>query len=161
MQRPDMSMGGVEKLDLCDLAVPEVGPGQVRVAVKACALNHLDIWVRQGWPALRISYPHILGSDVAGVVDGVGPGVSGIDEEAEVILAPGVSCGRCEACLSGLDNRCPGYGILDENVDGGYAEHMVVPAANVFPKPAGISHRPRHTERRFRTAAHHRRGHAS
>jgi NADPH:quinone reductase-like Zn-dependent oxidoreductase len=121
-----------------ELPTPEPGPGQVRVAVHACALNRLDIWVRNGLPHLQLEWPHILGSDVAGVVDRVGAGADPGLEGAAVIVNPGVSCGRCRACLHGHDNLCPEYKILGESTRGGYAEYVVVPAANVVPLPAGL-----------------------
>lgn len=117
---------------------PEVGPGQVRVRVRACALNHLDVWVRRGLPHLKLSYPHILGADVAGEVDAVGPGVDGVEVGRRALLSPGTSCGTCRRCLAGQDNLCRGYGILGETRDGGYAELLTVPAANLLPYPGDL-----------------------
>jgi NADPH:quinone reductase-like Zn-dependent oxidoreductase len=131
--------GGPEVLQLQDLPDPEAGPGRVVVRVRAVALNHLDIWVRKGWPGLALPMPHVLGADVAGIVEAVGPGVEGVKAGDEVVLNPGVSCGRCEPCLSGRDNLCRRYGILGEHVPGGYAERVPVPAANVLPKPRRLS----------------------
>jgi NADPH:quinone reductase-like Zn-dependent oxidoreductase len=131
--------GGPEVLKLKELAAPSAGAGQVRVRVKACALNRLDLWVRIGWKGLRLDMPHILGSDIAGVVDEVGSEVKGILKGDAVVLGPGVACGRCFECLSGRDPRCASYGILGENMKGGYAELITVPARNVFKKPDGLS----------------------
>ncbi|HEU4384824.1 MAG TPA: zinc-binding dehydrogenase [Anaeromyxobacteraceae bacterium] len=131
--------GGPEVLQLEDLPDPEAGPGQVLVRIRAVALNHLDVWVRQGWPGLVLAWPHVPGSDVAGVVEAVGAGVAGVGAGDEVVLNPGVSCGRCEMCLAGLDNGCRRYAILGEHVSGGYAERLAVPAANVLPKPENLS----------------------
>jgi NADPH:quinone reductase-like Zn-dependent oxidoreductase len=111
----------------------------VLVRVHACALNRLDLWVRGGLPNLRLAYPHILGSDIAGVVAAVGPGGDAALVGTEVVVSPGVSCGHCEACLAGWDNLCPRYAILGENTRGGYAELVVVPRANLLPKPARLS----------------------
>ena len=122
-----------------DVPDPEPGPGQVLVDVHACALNRLDLWVRGGLPNLRLSYPHILGSDIAGRVAAVGPGVAASRVGEDVVLNPGLSCGRCEACLSGWDNLCRHYRILGENTTGGYAEKIVVPEANLLPKPSRLS----------------------
>jgi NADPH:quinone reductase-like Zn-dependent oxidoreductase len=133
------SHGGPEVLKLEDLPDGVAGPGMVLVRVKAVALNHLDIWVRQGWPGLQLGFPHILGSDVAGVVEAVGPGVTGVRAGDEVLLNPGLSCGRCRECLSGRDTLCRGYAILGEHVPGGYAEQVAVPAQNVLSKPKGLS----------------------
>ncbi len=131
--------GGPEVLKLEELPDPKAGPGQVVVRVRAAALNHLDVWVRRGWPGLTLEWPHVPGSDIAGVIEAVGPGVAGISAGDEVVLNPGVSCGRCEMCLSGLDNGCRRYAILGEHVSGGYAERLAVPAANVLGKPKNLS----------------------
>src|SRR5688572_8178589 len=113
--------GPPEVLEQREIDVPDAPPGGVRVRVRAVALNHLDLWVRRGLPNLRLQYPHRLGSDIAGEIDQVGPGVEGIAPGERVLVSPGVSCGRCEACLSGRDNLCPRYGILGESTHGGYA----------------------------------------
>ena len=133
--------GGPEVLVAEELPDLVPGPGEVRVRVQAVAMNHLDIWTRKGLPHARLKYPFILGSDVAGVVDAVGPGagLGDVLPGLEVVLNPGVSCGRCRACLSGRDNLCRSYAILGENRDGGYAEQIVVPAANLLPAPKNLS----------------------
>lgn len=120
-------------------APPTLEAGQVRVAVKAVALNHLDVWVRKGVASPQLPLPHILGCDIAGEVESVGAGVKGIKPGDAVVVNPGVSCGRCQRCLAGQDNLCPKYQILGEHRWGGYAELVTVPAANVLPKPAGLS----------------------
>jgi len=130
--------GGPEQLRLGELPDPAVGPGQIRLRVRASALNHLDIWVRKGWPGLRLSYPHILGADIAGEVESVGPGVVGVQAGDRALLAPGESCGTCEQCLAGRDNLCGRYKILGEQRAGGYAELVTVPAANLLPYPEGL-----------------------
>jgi NADPH:quinone reductase-like Zn-dependent oxidoreductase len=134
--------GGPEVLQHESIERPEPGPGQVRVAVKAVSLNHLDIWVRRGGPAFHLEYPHRLGSDVAGVIDAFGPGVAPAQLAVgdRVVVSPGLSCSRCQACLSGADNLCPEYRILGENTQGGYAEHVVVPVQNLAPYPDGLSY---------------------
>src|SRR5687768_8442148 len=110
--------GDLDQLHLKEMHDPEVGPTDVRVRVKAVALNHLDIWVRKGWAGLRLEMPHILGSDVAGVVDTTGERVEGIKPGDEVVVGPGLSCGRCGECLSGRDNRCRHYRLIGEHVRG-------------------------------------------
>jgi len=130
--------GGPEVLKLEELPDPEAGPGQVLIQVKAVALNHLDIWVRRGWPALKLAFPHIPGADVAGRVERVGAGVEGVREGDEVLVNPGISCGRCRECLSGRDQACRSYVLLGEHVSGGYAELVAVPAENVVPKPRNL-----------------------
>jgi NADPH:quinone reductase-like Zn-dependent oxidoreductase len=107
--------------------------------VRAVALNHLDLWVRRGGPAFHLEYPHRLGSEIAGVVDSVGPGVEDLSPGTRVVVSPGLSCGVCHACLSGRDNLCPGYRILGENSQGGYAELVVVPRVNIAPYPGELS----------------------
>jgi NADPH:quinone reductase-like Zn-dependent oxidoreductase len=126
-------------VNLEDLPDPRPGPGQVVVAVEAAALNHLDIWVRKGWPGLKLAFPHVLGSDVAGVVEAVGAGVDGVKAGDAVVVNPSLGCGRCERCLSGEENLCRRFAILGEHVSGGQAEKLAVPARNVLPKPARLS----------------------
>jgi len=130
--------GGPEVLLREEIATPEPGPGEVRVEVRAVALNHLDLWVRRGGPAFRLEYPHRLGSDVAGVVDALGPGVSGVTAGERVVVNPGLSCGSCAACLHGRDNLCRHYRILGENAQGGYARYLVVPRVNLAPYPGDL-----------------------
>ncbi len=131
--------GGPEVLRRERLPVEEPGPREVRVAVRAVALNHLDLWVRRGGPAFKLRFPHRLGADVAGVVDAVGPGVSDLEIGQRVVVSPGVSCGVCRACLSGRDNLCRSYGILGEHRDGGYGQLLVVPRQNIAPYPGELS----------------------
>jgi NADPH:quinone reductase-like Zn-dependent oxidoreductase len=107
---------------------PVAPPGHVVVRVRATALNHLDVWTREGLPGLSLEWPHILGADVAGELDG-----------ERVLVSPGLSCGVCERCLSGRDNLCRQYRILGEHVRGAHAEKVVVPRANLLPFPAGLS----------------------
>ena len=130
--------GGPEVLRLEQLPIPEPGPGEVRVRIKAAALNHLDIWVRKGGPAFKLEYPHRLGSDIAGVIDAVGPGASG-EVGNKVVVQPGLSCMRCAACLGGHDNLCRFYKILGENTQGGYGEYIVVPQVNIAPYPERLT----------------------
>lgn len=131
--------GGPEVVNVEDLPEPKAGPGQVVVAVKAAALNHLDIWVRAGWPGLKLSFPHVLGSDVAGVIESVGPGVDGVKAGDEVVVNPSLGCGRCDRCLSGHENLCRKFVILGEHVSGGQAEKLAVAASHVLPKPKSLS----------------------
>ena len=129
--------GGPAALRLEDVPDPEPGPGEVLVRVRACALNHLDLWQRNGLPRVSIPMPHISGSDVAGEV--AASTVSEIPAGQRVMLQPGVSCGRCEACLSGRDNECPRYEVLGyRNHPGGYAEFVKVPVQNLLAIPDHI-----------------------
>jgi NADPH:quinone reductase-like Zn-dependent oxidoreductase len=127
--------GGPEVLEIAEVPTPVPGPGQVQVRVSAVALNHIDVWMRRGLPALKLALPHVSGGDVCGTVSGLGAGVSGVALGERVVLNPGLSCGRCAACLAGRDNFCPDYQMLGEQIWGGLAEYVVVPAANLVPVP--------------------------
>lgn len=131
--------GGPEVLEMMDLPVPQPRANEVRVKVKAVALNHLDLWVRKGWPGLKLPLPHVLGSDVAGVIDAVGADVTVWKAGAHVVINPGLSCGACERCLSGDDVLCREYKIIGEDVTGGYAEYLCVPQQNLLAKPERLS----------------------
>jgi NADPH:quinone reductase-like Zn-dependent oxidoreductase len=131
--------GGTEVLELAEVPDPKVGAKDVLVRVKAVALNHLDLWVRRGLPGLKLELPHILGSDIAGVVERVGAEVTDLATGAEVLVNPGLTCGVCERCLSGEDNLCPQYRIIGEHSTGGYAELIAVPRQNILPRPKALS----------------------
>ena len=134
------SFGGPEELSYGDHPDPEPREGEALVRVRACALNHLDLWVRAGIPAYKIALPHILGCDIAGEIASWGPGVTGLEAGAKVVVAPGVSCGACAFCLGGLEQRCESYGILGaQGGPGGYAQYARVPARNLMPLPKGLS----------------------
>ena len=131
--------GGPEVLVRETIDLPEPGPREVRVRVRAVALNHLDLWVRRGLPNLKLEYPHRLGSDIVGEVDALGPGArTGLKAGDKVVVSPGVSCGVCERCLSGEDNLCRKYAILGEHISGGYSRHAVVPDTNLLPYPGDM-----------------------
>jgi len=127
--------GGPEVLEYAEVPEPQMRANEVLVEVKACALNHLDIFARNGLPGIEIPLPHILGNDIAGVVKDVGNVVTWVKTGDEVMIQPGVSCGHCDACLSGRDNLCREYDIIGYRRDGGYAQFVVVPGVNVFLKP--------------------------
>ncbi len=131
--------GGPERLLLEEVPAPAPGPDQARVRLSAAGLNHLDIWVRRGIPGIRYPLPLIPGCDGAGVVAETGPAVSGFKPGDRVAVAPGVSCGACEACLSGRDNLCRDYGILGEHRDGTCAAEIVVSGRNLIPIPEALS----------------------
>ena len=129
--------GGPEVLRYEDAPDPDLAPGEVLVRVRACALNHLDLWARRGLPNVRIPMPHITGSDVAGEV--VSSAAADVSAGRRVMLQPGISCGRCPACLSGRDNECPRYEVLGYvNHAGGYAEYVKVPVQNLISIPDEI-----------------------
>jgi len=127
--------GGPEVLEYHDLPEPQPGPGQVLVRLKAAALNRADLWVRQGWPGLKLALPHIPGADGAGTIGAIGDGVEGLAEGQRVVIDPSIGCGRCEYCLAGQDNLCRDWHLLGETIPGTYAEAVVVPARNVLPLP--------------------------
>ena len=131
--------GGPEVLKLTEVSKPTIKANEVLVEVRACALNHLDVWVRNGLPGIKIPLPHILGDDVAGVVHKVGELVIGVNAGDEVMIQPGVSCGHCAECLAGRDNMCDDFDIIGYRRDGGYAEFVAVPGINVIPKPKNLN----------------------
>src|ERR1051325_3581382 len=114
--------GGEEVLESAELPVPEIKENEVLVRVKACALNHLDVWIRKGIRGVEFPMPHVLGCDISGVVERVGALVKNARPGDEVVLSPGLSCMHCEYCLSGRDNLCSFYDILGYRSNGGYAE---------------------------------------
>jgi NADPH:quinone reductase-like Zn-dependent oxidoreductase len=131
--------GGPEVVEIADVPHPQVGPGQVLIAVRATALNHLDIWARRGLPGLQFEFPHIGGSDIAGVVEEVGDGVEGLAPGTRALVNPSLWCGSCDWCLKGEESLCTSYKIIGEHVRGGFAEFAVVPATNVLPIPDDLS----------------------
>lgn len=130
--------GGPEVLRYGELPRPEPGKGEVLVRLRAAALNHLDIWVRKGWPGLKLTYPHILGADGAGEIAAVGPEVTEWKVGDRVVINPNIGCGQCRYCLAGYDNRCERWQLLGETRSGTYAQYVVVPARNVYPLPDGF-----------------------
>jgi NADPH:quinone reductase-like Zn-dependent oxidoreductase len=131
--------GGPEVLKYTDAPEPSIGPGDVLVRVRACALNHLDLWVRRGLPNVPIPLPHIPGSDIAGEIAKIGAQVTTVRVGQKVVLAPLVSCGKCPACLAGLDNRCRQATNLGYMIDGGCAEFVRAPEVNCLPYPENLS----------------------
>lgn len=131
--------GGPEVLEIADLPKPKAEAGQVVIRVKAAGMNHLDTWVRRGLPGVTPPLPMVLGSDAAGLIEEIGPGVTGLAAGDRGFVAPGFSCGRCVECCSGNDPLCRDYGILGEHRNGTQAEYVSLPAANVMPLPDGLS----------------------
>jgi NADPH:quinone reductase-like Zn-dependent oxidoreductase len=124
------AFGGVENLDLQTVPDPVPGPGEVLLTVRACALNHLDLWIRDGLPGSKVKIPHILGSDVAGEAEG-----------RRVAVHPGLCCGACPACRDGRESDCPEFGIIGAygGSQGGYAEKLAVRSAHLLEIPKGMS----------------------
>ncbi len=129
--------GGSDVLRIEDVPIPVAQSGEVLLRVHAAALNHLDVWVRKGLP--KTNLPHIGGSDIAGTVEALGPGVSGVEQGARVVVNPSLWCGQCEWCRAGEESECAQYRILGEHTNGGFAEYVAVPAVNLFPIPPGFA----------------------
>jgi len=128
--------GGPEVLTYEDIPDPQPRKDQVLVRVKACSLNHLDLWVRKGLPGVKL--PHILGSDIAGEVVEVGEYVTGISSGQRVIVAPMHFCGHCVKCVAGLQNQCREFTVIGSRVDGGDCELFAAQAASIVPIPDSL-----------------------
>ncbi len=131
--------GGSEKLLYGDYRDPVPGPGEAVVRVRACGLNHVDMLLLDGRFPPPEGLPHVNGCEVTGTVEAAGPGVTGLERGQRVIVFPGFSCGRCEYCLRGERTVCIRYGYLGAHRDGGYAELVKAPAANLLPLPESLS----------------------
>jgi NADPH:quinone reductase-like Zn-dependent oxidoreductase len=133
--------GGLEQLRFRDdLAEPAVvAENDVRVRLRAAALNHIDLWTLRGVPGVRIVPPWILGADGMGIVDTVGPGVSRVHPGDTVMINPGISCRACEYCLSGDNPLCLRFGVLGEHRPGTFTDLVVIPEANVRAVPPETS----------------------
>jgi NADPH:quinone reductase-like Zn-dependent oxidoreductase len=130
--------GGTDAVAVRDVPAPEPGPGEVVVALRAAALNHLDLWTVKGAiadPAL----PHVLGADGAGEIAALGDGVRGLAVGTRVIVNPGIACGGCERCRAGEQSECTTFRMIGEHLPGTFAERIRLPAANVFPFPEQLS----------------------
>jgi NADPH:quinone reductase-like Zn-dependent oxidoreductase len=132
--------GGPEVLRYEEVTDPELRKDQVLVRVRACALNHLDLWVRKGLPGVKL--PHILGSDVAGEIAAVGDYVTGFEPRRRVLLAPMHFCNHCAKCVAGLQNQCPEFTVLGNLVDGGNCELIAVSPEQVIPIPDDLDFHP-------------------
>ena len=135
------NQGGPEVLELTETETPDPAPGEALIRVRACALNHLDLWTRSGLAGYKPPLPHILGNDIAGEIASLPGGMdtSGLKVSQRVMLQPGTSCGRCAMCLAGDDFLCRQYRILGHGRPGGYAEFVAAPLASLIPIPDSIS----------------------
>lgn len=131
--------GGIEKLQFGEIAEPKIGAGEVLLRVKACALNHLDLWVLEGWPGLKLPMPHVGGSDIAGVIEKIGADVSGCKVGDEVVVNPGYADSEDEWTKRGEESLSPSYKLFGEHRSGGFAEFINVPAKCLLKKPAQFS----------------------
>src|SRR5688572_14397711 len=130
--------GGPEVLKYEDVPEPELRHDEVLVRVKACALNHLDLFIRRGLPGLQL--PTIVGADVSGDVVAVGKYISDLKAGQRVLLAPMIYCGHCQMCTSGQQNFCPAFAVRGYRNDGGYRELITVRRDAVFPIPAELTY---------------------
>ncbi|MBA2628127.1 MAG: zinc-binding dehydrogenase [Gemmatimonadales bacterium] len=134
------SLGGPDALAVRDVPAPALSAAtDVRIAVHAAAINRLDLFVTHGLPGITLEFPHIVGTDAAGVVESVGPAVRHVRPGDRVIVNPGISCGACAACAAGDQPLCNKFGVLGEHRPGTAAELLVVPAVNVAPMPDRMS----------------------
>ena len=129
--------GDIANLQVVDLPTPEPGPGEVRVKLAYAALNRLDLFVLKGWKGLELEKPHVGGSDGAGVIDKVGPGVTEWREGDRAVLYASLSCGACAYCLRGEKSLCAKHHLIGEHKRGTFAEYLVVPAENLKRVPEG------------------------
>jgi NADPH:quinone reductase-like Zn-dependent oxidoreductase len=127
--------GELDVIQYGDVPDPVAGPDEVVVRVRACALNHLDIWVRKGWPGLKLAMPHWCGADVSGEIAEIGNNVSGWETGQRVVIDPGISFDADEFSRRGEDSLSPGYHVLGEHMRGGAAEYVIVPAVNLTAMP--------------------------
>ncbi|HXB74911.1 MAG TPA: zinc-binding dehydrogenase [Candidatus Acidoferrales bacterium] len=118
-----------------DAPEPQISPGEVLIRVRACALNHLDLFVRAGIPGMKFQMPHVLGSDIAGEVVEAGRLCQRVNPGWRVLLAPGLSCRQCAQCLAGNDNLCRHYAVFGYGVDGGNTELLAAPEYSVIRIP--------------------------
>jgi NADPH:quinone reductase-like Zn-dependent oxidoreductase len=132
--------GGLDTLGYQDVADPKIGDGDVLVRVRAAALNHLDLFVREGLPGLTLPMPFWTGCDIAGEVAEVGAAVTDVRVGDRVAVNPNLSCGRCEFCRKGEHSLCVKYGILGEHTHGGLAEYVKVEGRHVVTLPQHVSH---------------------
>jgi NADPH:quinone reductase-like Zn-dependent oxidoreductase len=130
--------GGPGVLEYRDLSDPECGVDEALITVKACGINHLDLWVRRGLKGLDVQMPHVLGSDLVGVVEAAGSAVRHVKPGDRVLVLPTLSCGACAACMAGDDHLCRDYDVLGRRRNGGYAEMAAVPGINCLPYPGSL-----------------------
>jgi len=130
--------GELDVIQYGDVPDPILGPNQVLVKVHACAINHLDIWVRRGWPGIKLEMPHWGAADVAGEIADIGEGVSSWKIGQAVVLDPGVNAFEDEFTRRGEDSLSPGYHVLGEHNRGGAAQFIAVPANNPLAMPSDL-----------------------
>ena len=134
--------GGLEVLKYGDMPEPEIGPNDVRVRVRAAALNRLDVYTRAGVRGTRrrnFDAPHILGGDSAGEIAEIGSAVRGRSVGERVVVNPRMTCDQCRQCAAGQDEFCENSGMLGSSRSGSYAEYVAVPSTSAVPIPDTLS----------------------
>ncbi|MFH2102649.1 MAG: zinc-binding dehydrogenase [Chloroflexota bacterium] len=127
--------GDVSVLEYSDFPDPVPGPEEVIVRLRSAALNRLDIWVRNGWPGIKLEYPHIPGADGAGDITAIGQDVTDWSMGDRVVINANLGCGKCDNCLAGMDNLCHEWNLVGETVRGTYAEYIKVHSRQLFRIP--------------------------
>jgi NADPH:quinone reductase-like Zn-dependent oxidoreductase len=131
-----VASGGIEQLRVQELPAPIIkAPTDVLLRVHATALNRLDLFVTGGLPGSSLSFPHVMGSDGAGVVLDAGSAAQRWRAGDRVMINPTLSCGECRACLEGQESLCGHLRVIGEHSSGTTAEYVVVPAQNLAPVP--------------------------
>jgi NADPH:quinone reductase-like Zn-dependent oxidoreductase len=130
--------GGPEVLEYTDFPTPQPKPGEALVRLRAAALNRVDVFVRNGWPGLKLEYPHIPGADGAGEITALGEGVTGIQVGEKVVINANLGCGECDACKAGRDNLCKNWHLLGETLRGTYCEYIALPVRQLHKVPNGF-----------------------
>jgi len=132
--------GSLEDVTFGDIELPDIGPDQILLEIKAAALNRLDLWVLAGWRGLKLAFPHILGCDGSGIITATGAQVTEFKPGDRVAVNPTRSCGQCAFCRAGNDHMCDRFAIFGEHIPGFYAQYQAVPARNLLKLPDGFSH---------------------
>lgn len=127
--------GGPEVLEYSDFPTPQPKPGEALIRLRAAALNRMDVFVRNGWPGLKLELPHINGADGAGEIVELGEGAAGFKIGDRVVINANLGCGECEFCKSGRDNLCVNWHLLGETVRGAYAEYICLPVRQLYKLP--------------------------
>ena len=130
--------GSLNNVTYSDIQTPKPARDELLIEIKATALNRLDLWVVNGWPGLNLSFPHILGSDGAGIVAAVGSDIDNFAVGDRVAINPTRSCGKCDYCLSDRDNLCDDFAIFGEHIPGFFAQYQTVPERNLMTLPLEI-----------------------
>ena len=127
--------GGPQVLQMGDLPDPAPAADEVLVKLHYSALNRMDIWVREGWPGIRLAYPHIPGADGSGRIAATGEEVDSFAVGDRVVINSNLGCGKCDSCLAGQDNLCSHWHLLGETIPGTYAEYVCLPWRNALALP--------------------------